>query len=104
MFISQQLPLSELEFTFNQLDWLYTFISAKEQTEHRGDEAAAMINQVSEQLIQFILCKSAEEEPYGDLHSLCGAVCALALVQSVLPEQVISDRILNKVLDRRPFI
>ncbi|MGC5772439.1 hypothetical protein [Paenibacillus pabuli] len=104
MFNSQQFPLSEQEFSFNELDWLYTFISAKEQTEHRAEEATAMISQVSEQFIQFVLRKSTEEGPYGDLHSLCGAVCALALVQSVLSERVISDRLLNKVLDRRPFI
>ncbi|MFX3639953.1 MAG: hypothetical protein ACE3L7_15060 [Candidatus Pristimantibacillus sp.] len=101
-----QLPLSTESFSFYELDWLYSFLSVMNQTEYREKECKAMVKDISEQFLQFVARMAAgpDEEVYEDLHTLCGTVCALAIVQSVIPEQIESDRQLKKVLDRRPFI
>ena len=41
---------------------------------------------------------------WNDLHSLFGAVCALAELQIALPGELRSEYPLRQVLDRRPFI
>ncbi|WP_438444211.1 hypothetical protein [Gorillibacterium sp. sgz5001074] len=101
-----QLPFSTESFSFYELDWLYSFVSVMNQTEHRAKESKAMVKEIGERFLRFIvrMAEGPDEEVYEDLHTLCGAVCALAIVQSVLPEQIESDRQLRKVLDRRPFI
>ncbi|MNN99958.1 hypothetical protein D3C81_2197350 [compost metagenome] len=65
-----------------------------------------MVQAIGGHLLELIAARAEEpgDEIYEDLHTLCGSVCALAIVQSVLPEQVQAERVLNKVLDRRPFI
>jgi len=100
------LPLSTDRFSFYEIDWLYSFLSVINQTEHRKSECVSVVQAISEQFLSFIadMGEASVEEAYDDLHTLCGAVCALALVQSVLPNQVECDRKLLKVLDRRPFI
>lgn len=101
-----QLPLSTDRFSFYEIDWLYSFLSVMNQTEHRKSECIAVVQAISQQFLAFIarMGEASVEEAYDDLHTLCGAVCALALVQSVLPDQVECDRTLLKVLDRRPCI
>ena len=44
------------------------------------------------------------DEGMNDLHSLFGAVCALAELQLALPGELRSSVPLRNVLDRRPFI
>ncbi|AIQ48639.1 hypothetical protein R70723_24050 [Paenibacillus sp. FSL R7-0273] len=106
LFQSGQIPLSEGSFSFVELDVLYLVVSVMGQTSHRAEELKEMVQAIGGHLLAFIAGRAAEpaDEVYEDLHTLCGSVCALAIVQSVLPEQVQADRVLNKVLDRRPFI
>jgi hypothetical protein len=106
LYEDNQLPFSSENFSFYELDWLYSFLSVMNQTEHRETECKAMVKTISQQFLQFIarMGELPDEEIYEDLHTLCGTVCALAIVQSVLPEEIECDRQLRKVLDRRPFI
>ncbi|WP_042195754.1 hypothetical protein [Paenibacillus camerounensis] len=106
LFQSGQIPLSAGDFSFVELDVLYLVVSVMGQTSHRAEEVRAMVQAIGGHLLEYIaVCaEGPADEVYEDLHTLCGSVCALAIVQSVLPEQVQADRTLNKVLDRRPFI
>jgi hypothetical protein len=101
-----QIPLKAGALGFVELDVLYTLISAAEQTQHREHELHSMIEAIGSHLLSSIaaLSDGPEDALFEDTHSLCGTVCALALVQSVMPEQVEADRVLRKILDRRPFI
>ncbi|XEC95965.1 hypothetical protein AB6A23_05200 [Paenibacillus tarimensis] len=103
---SGQIPLAAGELSFVELDVLYTLISAASQTGHRAGELQDMMHTIGCHLLRSVEVLSAGPEAavFEDLHALCGTVCALALVQSILPEQVVADRLLLKVLDRRPFI
>mgnify|MGYP000753662067 CR=1 FL=1 len=47
---------------------------------------------------------SESDDGLDDLHSLFGTVCALAELQAALGDRLRSDRPLQLVLDRRPFI
>lgn len=103
---ADQIPLQEGSLSFVELDVLYTLICAAEQTDHRAAELQAMIDAICHHLLRSVesLSGDSADEVFEDIHELSGTTCALALVQSVRPEQVDSDRVLLKVLDRRPFI
>ena len=45
-----------------------------------------------------------KDDGFNDLHALFGTVCALAELAQALPGQIISEKPLKLVLDRRPFI
>lgn len=106
MYDDGQIPLKPDALGFVELDVLYTLISAVEQSQHRAHELHAMIRAIGSHLLTSItaLEDGSEDDLFEDMHSLCGTVCALALVQSVMPEQVEANRVLQKILDRRPFI
>ncbi|ASA23476.1 hypothetical protein [Paenibacillus donghaensis] len=106
LFDSGRISLSTNTFSFYELDVLYMVVSVMGQTSHRAEELMVMMHTIGKHILEFIKASSegADENIYEDLHTLCGSVCALAIVQSVMPEQVYSDRLLQKVLDRRPFI
>ncbi|NOU66629.1 hypothetical protein GC096_21530 [Paenibacillus sp. LMG 31461] len=106
MQVDGQIPLKAGALGFVELDVLYTLISVGEQTQHRANELQAMIKAIGNHLLSSItaLADGPEDGLFEDMHSLCGTVCALALVQSVMPEQVNANRVLQKILDRRPFI
>lgn len=106
LYTSGQVPESKDDFSFYELDVLYTTTGIMAQTSHRREELGRMNEEIGERFLAFIAEITARpgEEVFPDLHILCGAVCALAIVQSFMPEKVNTDRTLNKVLDRRPFI
>ena len=41
---------------------------------------------------------------FNDLHMLFGTTCVLAELQTALPGEIVTDKPLRLVLDRRPFI
>ena len=45
-----------------------------------------------------------KDDGFNDLHMLFVSVCALAELQTALPGEVITDKPLKLVLNRRPFI
>lgn len=67
-----------------------TLISAAEQTQHRSGELKSMMESIGNHLLNTVAVQSGATEDawFEDLHSLCGTVCALALVQSMMPELV----------------
>jgi hypothetical protein len=55
--------------------------------------------------VVFLLGLDLEEhDGLNDLHSLFGAVCALAELQTACPGMIRTRQPLRLVLDRRPFI
>ena len=64
-----------------------------------------MLADIAEKFIGNINTMDAEtNDSFNDLHSLFGAVCALAELQQALPGMIRSSKPLKLVLDRRPFI
>jgi hypothetical protein len=106
LYAAGQIPESRDDFSFYELDVLYTTTGVMAQTAHRHEELRRMNEEIGGRFLKFLAERTArqEEDFFPDLHTLCGAVCALAIVQSFMPEQVGIGRALNKVLDRRPFI
>lgn len=91
--------------SFMEVDWVYTISSCMKQTDYRSDEAEALLRKTSEPFVQYAAELGAEaEEPLEDLHSLCGAVSGLAAIQEAMPDLVHTDKPLQLVLNRRPFL
>ena len=101
-----ELPRTTDKFSFQELDVLYLVSRVALQTEHRRSELEALMLEIGTGLLTYIdsLPKGEDDVLTEDLHALCGTVCALAIVQSVMPEQVDAEMELRRVLDRRPFI
>ncbi|GMK37492.1 hypothetical protein PCCS19_05460 [Paenibacillus sp. CCS19] len=103
---ANEIPLKVDALSFVELDVLYTLIHAASLTDHRAAELQAMIHAICDHLLRSVesLSGGSDGDVFEDIHELSGTTCALALVQSVMPERIDSDRVLQKVLDRRPFI
>ncbi len=90
---------------FNEIDWVYALNRAIRQTPHRFEEAKARLRDFAGKYISWM--KSLDYDTHddvNDLHSLFGAVCALAEIQAALPGEIVSTKPLRLVLERRPFI
>jgi hypothetical protein len=75
------------------------------QTPHRFGEGKAALERYAEEYIaMFASIDFARDESFNDLHTLFGAVCCLAELQSALPGKILTTKPLRLVLDRRPFI
>lgn len=101
-----ELPQATDKFSFQELDVLYLMSRLALQTDYRREELEAVMRSIGAGLLAFIdrLPQGSDDVLTDDLHALCGTVCALAIVQFIMPEQVEADRKLRQVLDRRPFI
>jgi hypothetical protein len=106
LYAAGQVLESKEDFSFYELDVLYTTTGVMAQTTHRREELKRMNEEIGARFLAFLAERTdrAGEAVFPDLHTLCGAVCALAIVQSFMPEELELDRALQKVLDRRPFI
>ena len=90
---------------FAEVDWVFALNRATRQTPHRFDEAKARLRDFALSYIDFLESTDLDTHDRGnDLHSVFGAVCCLAELQTALPGEYISSRPLRLVLDRRPFI
>ncbi len=90
---------------FIDIDVVYCLTRAMRQTPYKFYEAKAALENFGEKYIQMILAIDYEkDEFFHDLHSLFGAICCLAELQSALPGKIITSKPLKLVLDRRPFI
>jgi hypothetical protein len=75
------------------------------QTPHRFHEAKKALEEFAALFIAMIDgLDPLTDESFNDLHTLFGAVCCLAELQSALPGQLLTTKPLRLVLDRRPFI
>jgi hypothetical protein len=91
--------------SYAEIDWVYYLNRSVRQCGHRFDECRSAIEQAAEQYIDFLQqLDYANHEAFNDLHKLFGMVCALSEFQQALPGQLLSDRPLRQVLDRRPYI
>jgi len=90
---------------FAEIDWVYCLTRSVRQC---GEHCAAgrnALRRFAQGYLDYLLRLDMEtDEGLNDLHSLFGAVCALAELQQALPGELRSDPPLRLVLDRRPFI
>ena len=90
---------------FCEIDWVFALNRAMRQSPHRFFEAKECIREFANEFIDFFESLDFEtHERANDLHMLFGATCALAEIQAALPGEVITDKPLKLVLNRRPFI
>jgi len=90
---------------FAEIDWVYCLTRSLRRCDHRAGDARRALAAFAERHLAFLDSLDPEtDDGLDDLHSLFGTVCALAELQSVLGERLVSDRPLRLVLDRRPFI
>ena len=90
---------------FAEIDWVYMLNRAVRQCHHRYNEARAALEAFAGEYLPYLLSLDpATHDGLNDLHQLFGAACCVAELQTALPGQVLSDKPLRLVLDRRPFI
>lgn len=90
---------------FAEIDWVFALNRATRQTPHRFAEAKDRLRKFAYDFVAYLQGLDFDtHDGINDLHMLFGAVCALAELQSALPGEIISDKPLRLVLDRRPFI
>ncbi len=93
------------ELDFLEIDWIYCIARASRATDYRRDEIDALLCEFAENYISYLLSLDPiTDDSFNDLHRLFGAVCALAELQRIMPDKIITERPLKLVLDVRPFI
>jgi hypothetical protein len=93
------------EIGFMEIDWVFAINRASRQTAYRFDEVRECLREFAEEHIAYLnALDPATHEGMNDLHALFGTVCVLAELQRALPGEIITERPLKLVLDRRPFI
>lgn len=90
---------------FFEMDWVYCLTRASRQTPYRFWEIRERLEAFWESHYDYLTHADWEmDDTLNDLHYLFGLVCTLAELQQTLKGQLISDKPLRLVLDRRPFI
>ncbi len=90
---------------FVEADWVYYISRALRQTTHRFDECMETVSKFADGYLDWFMSLDFDTHPLvDDLHSLFGAMCCVADLQRFLPGQILTDKPLRLVLDRRPFI
>ena len=90
---------------FAEVDWVYCLTRAVRQSGHHFEDSRVVLNQFAARYIGYLNGLDTKTHPrWNDLHSLFGALCCLAELQTALPGQLLTDKPLKLVLDRRPFI
>ena len=90
---------------FVEIDWVYCITRALRQCGHRFGECKAAITEFAEQYLDYLMSLDPDTDlDMDNIHRLFGSVCCLAELQNFLPGQILSDKPLRLVLDRRPFI
>ena len=97
-------PLGEV-VGFAEIDWVFCLARALRQSGHRYEESVRALDRFADRYLAYLLSLDPRgHERLNDLHSLFGAVCALAELQRMLPGKLVTEAPLKLVLDRRPFI
>ncbi len=90
---------------FIDIDVVYCLTRAMRQTPYRFEEGKAALENFAVRYLDMMYRLDPETDPsFDDLHTLFGAVCCLAELQTALPGKIVTSRPLKIVLDRRPFI
>ena len=91
--------------SFHEVDWVYCITRSSRQTAHRYFESRAALRAFADEYIEYLnSLDPLTDDGLNDLHTLFGAICCLAELQSALPGEIITEKPLKLVLDRRPFI
>ena len=106
MFDRRELPSSFGKCcNFIEIDWIFCLTRASRQTPHRFYDIRERLAAFTKDYLEFWRSADyASDDTINDLHMLFGGVCALAELQQTLRGELISDKPLRLVLDRRPFI
>ena len=95
---------------FLEIDWVFCMTRALRQTTHRHDEAMAQLWDFAKKYVanltkeDYFVNNGFFNDRFNDLHCLFGMSCCLAELQQTFRGQIVSDKPLKLVLDRRPFI
>lgn len=90
---------------FTQVDWVFCITRASRQTPHRFYECKDALRHMAKIYLDYL--EAIDEKTHdgvNDLHALFGAVCCVAELQTALPGELLSEKPMRLVLDRRPFI
>ena len=91
--------------SFAEIDWVYCLNRGLRHSGHRFDEAKTALHDFALTYIDYLEHLDYEtDDGFNDMHSLFGCICALAELQNALPGELVTNKPLKLVLDRRPFI
>ncbi len=91
--------------SYAEIDWVFYLNRSLRQCGYRAEESQKAMEEVAEKYIAYLHQLDYSSDPaFNDLHKLFGMICALAEFQLALPGQIITERPLRQVLNRRPFI
>lgn len=88
---------------FTEVDWVFCITRARRQCGHRYEECQAALRDFANKYTEYLLHLNPYED-MDDLHGVFGSLCCVAELQNALPGEIITDKPLKLVLDRRPFI
>ena len=90
---------------FAEIDWVFCVTRSLRQSGHRFNDCMRVLEQFCDRYVSYLLGLDPDsDDGLNDLHSLFGAMCCLAELQTALPDRIKTGRPLKLVLDRRPFI
>jgi len=91
---------------FIEIDWIFLINRASSQTGHRRGEVKEILREFAGNYLDFLEKDIVNEykRRFDDMHTLFGALCAVAELQEALPGEIITTVPLRNVLNRRPFI
>ena len=90
---------------FIEMDWVYCVNRASRQTSYRFEDCRRVLLEFAKLHIEELYSIDYKtHDRFNDLHMLFGTACVLAELQAALPGEIITDKPLKLVLDRRPFI
>jgi hypothetical protein len=91
--------------SYAEIDWVYYVNRSVRQCGYRFEECQIAMQKAAEKYITYLnQLDYSNHEAFNDLHKLFGMICALSEFQQALPGQIISERPLRQVMDRRPYI
>jgi len=91
--------------SYAEIDWVFYLNRSVRQCGYRAQESRQAIEQVAEKYIAYLEQLDYAGDPsFNDLHKLFGMICALSEFQQALGDEIITERPLLQVLDRRPYI
>jgi hypothetical protein len=94
-----------IAISFHEIDWVYILTRSMRQTPYRFYECKDAIRDFAEHYLDYLeSLDPLTDDGLNDMHTLFGAVCCLAELQAALPGEILTEKPLKLVLDRRPFI
>lgn len=93
------------QISFMEVDWVYCITRASRKTPYKFYECKEALRTMATTLFDYLEGIDEEtDDGFNDLHLLFGTLCAIAELQAALPGEIMTEKPLKLVLDRRPFI